>query len=186
MRTLVHVVAVVGLVLGSRGTAGEDVVCRISEAAVQKFADVVFPMDISGTKKIAGAALAGGVPWQAKVSKARITVGKDARTFVAHVRAQAAGVTWEGDVQGKLKIDFDAKTNMLTVRVRDAIVPIDAGIMKVELDVSDDLPAFGFSVAMPQASMPDRKKVFRVETSPTIGFEDGAVLVKSDVTFASR
>ena len=185
MRAWIQLVAVVGTVVGGRGIAAEDVVCRISEAAVQKFADVVFPMEVSGTKKIAGAALAGGVPWKATVSKARISVGRDARTFVAHVRAQAAGVTWEGDVQGKLQIDYTAKTNMLTVRVRDAIVPIDAGIIKVDLDVSDDLPVFGFHVAMPEASIPERKKKFRVESAPTIEFEDGAVLVKSDVRFSS-
>jgi len=183
MRTWVNGLTVAALVTGNISCFAEDVVCRISEAAVQKFADVVFPMEISGTKKLAGAALAGGVPWTAKVTQPKISVGKGQRTFVAHVRAQAAGVTWEGDVQGKLLIDYDAKKNLLTVRVRDAIVPIDAGIVKVDLDVSDDLPVFAFSVAMPEASMPDRKKVIRAQTAPIIEFEDGAVLVKSDVRF---
>ena len=178
-----------GLVAMSEARA-EDVECRISQQAVQRFAGVVFPMEIAGTKKIAGqalgASLMGDVKWTAVVSNPVITVSKDVQRFKAAVTARAAGITWSGDVEGSLDIRYDKKRSALVVQVRNAVAPINAGIVKFDLDISEDVPEFVFSVAMPEVTIPERRQVVRVKAEPVIDFEDGALVMRTDGGFVPR
>jgi hypothetical protein len=167
-----------------------DVVCRLSEKAVQQFADVVFPMQVSGSKKISALPLGGGfgglggeVRWTADVSKPVIKITAAERTFTATVKANASGITWTGEVKGTLDIDYDAKDKVLVVRVRDAIVPLSVGPVSVPIDVSQEVPTFRFSVALPEITIPERRRIVRVDADPEIRYEDGAVVVSSDVKF---
>lgn len=169
--------------------AADDFSCRVSQKVVEKFVVVAFPMEVSGTKKIGGqgfgASLAGEIKWNAVVTDPEITIGEKRRTFRAKARVTVPGmnINWNGVVEGRLDIDYDVKGSALVVRVRDAIVPVDAGFVKVEIDVSDDIPEFRFTVAMPEVSLPGSQKVVRVDASPRIGFEDGGVVVSSDLDF---
>jgi hypothetical protein len=182
---------VVGFLLcvASTGLAA-DVVCRLSEKAVQQFADLVFPMPVSGTKKMSALPLGGGfgglggeVRWTADVSKPVIRITAAERTFTATVKANAGGITWSGEVKGVLDIDYDAKDKVLVVRVRNAIVPLSIGPVGVPIDVSQEVPTFRFSVALPEITIPEKRSVVRVAADPDIRFEDGAVVVSSDVKF---
>jgi len=167
-----------------------EVVCRVSENAVQRFADIVFPMQVSGTKKVASLPLGGGlgglggeIRWTAEVTKPVIRITAAERTFVASVKANAGGVTWAGEVRGKLDINYDPKAKVLVIRVRDAIAPLSIGPLSVPVDVSEEVPTFRFSVALPEIMIPEKRSVVRVEANPEIRFEDGAVVVSSDVLF---
>jgi|LakMenE01Jun11ns_1017448.scaffolds.fasta_scaffold9593792_1 hypothetical protein len=166
----------------------EDFSCRISQKAVEKFVVVAFPMEVSGAKKLGGQAfgnLAGEIKWNATVTDPEITIGEKRRSFRAKADVTVPGmnINWKGIVEGRLDIDYDAASNALVVRVRDAIVPVDAGFVKVEIDVSDDIPEFRFKVAMPEVSLPNRQNVIRVDADPRIGFDDGGIVVSSDLEF---
>jgi hypothetical protein len=171
-------------------TRAREVECRISQQAVQRFAEVVFPMEIAGTKKLSGqalgASLMGDVKWTAVVSKPVITLNKSKRRFKAAVTARAAGVTWSGDVEGSLDIRFDAKQSSLVVGVSDTVVPINAGFVTFDLDISEDVPEFVFSVAMPEVTIPEKRQVVRVKAEPAIAFEDGAVVLRTDLGFSVK
>ena len=173
----------------SRADAADDFSCRISQQAVEKFVVVDFPMEVTGTKKLGGQAfganLAGEVKWSAVVTDPEITIGQKRRSFRAKAKVLVPGmnIQWSGMVEGRLDIDYDAKGDALVVRVREAIVPVDAGFFKVDIDVSDDIPEFRFKLAMPEVSLPDRQKIVRVNAAPTIEFVDGGVVVSSDLEF---
>lgn len=167
-----------------------EVVCRVSEKAVQRFADLVFPMQVSGTKKVASLPLGGGlgglggeIGWTAEVTKPVIRITAAERTFVASIKAKAGGVTWAGEVKGKLDINYDPKAQVLIIRVRDAVAPLSIGPLSVPVDVSEEVPTFRFSVALPEIMIPEKRSVVQVEANPEIRFEDGAVVVSSDVLF---
>jgi hypothetical protein len=178
-----------GLLSATSATRAADVFCRISEKAVQQFADLVFPMQVSGAKKIGSlplgglGGLGGEVRWTADVSKPVIRITAAERTFTATVKANAGGITWSGEVKGTLDIAYDSKGKALVVRVRDAIVPLSVGPVSVPIDVSQEVPTFRFSVALPEITIPEKRRVVRVEADPDIRFEDGAVVVSSDVKF---
>jgi hypothetical protein len=169
--------------------AADDFSCRISQRVVEKFVAVAFPMDVSGTKKLGGqgfgASLAGDIRWNAVVTDPEIAIGESRRSFRAKAKVTVPGmnINWSGVVEGRLDIDYDVKSSALVVRVRDAIVPVDAGFVKVEIDVSDDIPEFRFTVAMPEVSVPGSQKVIRVDAVPRIGFDNGGVVVSSDLDF---
>lgn len=173
--------------LASPAASAGDVDCRISQRAVQKFADFVFPMTIKGTKSLGGAGLgasiAGSIAWKATISKPRLTITRDARLFESHAVVEAAGINWTGTVKGKLAIEYIAKTRQLVVKVQDAIVPLNLGLVKVDVDVSQDVPPFIFNVALPEVMVPDSRTPVRINAAPAITFEDGAVVLSSDVDF---
>ncbi|MFZ4636124.1 MAG: hypothetical protein ACOYMC_01845, partial [Pirellulales bacterium] len=123
--------------------------------------------------------------WNAVVTDPEITIGQKRRSFRAKAKVAVPGmnIRWSGMVEGRLDIDYDAKGDALVVRVREAIVPVDAGFFKVDIDVSDDIPEFRFKLAMPEVSLPDRQKIVRVNAAPTIEFVDGGVVVSSDLEF---
>lgn len=187
------VVAVSAMQFCIRDLQAADVVCRLSEKAVQQFADLVFPMQVSGTKKISSLPLGGAlgglggeVRWTADVSKPSIKITPGERTFRATVKANAGGITWTGEVKGTLDIDYDARAKVLVVRVRDAIVPLSVGPVSVPIDVSQEVPTFRFSVALPEITIPEKRQVILVDANPDIRYEDGAVVISSDVRFHAK
>lgn len=170
--------------------ADEDVACRVSEKAIQKFAACVFPMEFRGTKEVQvgvlGAAVTNRVPWEARVSKPVIRITQRSQTFTASVEATAAGVPWKGDVNGTLDITYSNERKAIVVAVRDAIVPIRVGPLALDVDVSEEIPELPFAIPMPELAFPFKDKQVRVRTNPRLRFIDDAVIVVTDTTFAAE
>lgn len=169
------------------GIAQEDVACRVTGRAIQKFAACVFPLDFRGTKEVQvevlGAAITKEVPWEARVSNPVITIRPNSQTFTADVQAIAGGVPWAGKVTGNLDISYSAKQKAIVVAVKDAIAPIRVGPVALDLDVSREIPELPFVVPMPELSFQFKDERIRVTTDPTLRFVDGAVIVVTDTTF---
>jgi len=191
MRYTAIAIAWLGLVWSACATSqAQSITCRIEQDVVQQFTDKVFPMELEGKKKLSvgvlGTSATTEVPWKANVTRPRITITKDSQTFTAHVVAEAVGAKWEGDVNGKLKIDYDAKKNCVVVQVTDAVVPVSVGPLTMEIDVSKEVPDLPFQVMVPDLTIPFRGKKIRVQTTPHLECEDGAVVVTSDVVFTIK
>ena len=65
-------------------------------------------------------------------------------------------------------------------------MPVTIGPITVEIDVAKEVPDLPFQVMVPQLTIPFRNKKIRVQTNPQIEFEDGAIVVKTDVAFAVK
>lgn len=172
------------------GAHAENITCRIEQDAVQLFSDAVFPLVLTGNKRVTveilGAAVWQEVPWKATVSKPVITINQESQTFSADVKVESVAAFWEGKVAGRLVISYDQKKSAVVIHVADAIVPVTVGPIALEIDVSKEVPDLPFQVMMPQLTIPFRNKKIRVQTKPQIEFEDGAIVVKTDVVFAVR
>ena len=191
MRTIAAIFVTLSLgCCACAGSHAENITCRIEEETVQRFSDAVFPMVLTGKKrvtvKILGAAVSQDFPWEATVSKPVITINQESQTFSADVRVDSVSAFWEGKVAGRLVISYDPKKNVVIIQVADAIVPVTIGAITVEIDVSKEIPDLSFQVMSPQLTIPFRGKTIRVQTKPHIEFEDGAIVVKTDVAFAVK
>lgn len=191
MRHAKLVSAWVGLVcLTCTAGQAQGITCRIEQQVVQQFSDTVFPMVMTGKKRLSvdvlGASVTQDVPWKATISDPIITITKDTQTFSADVNVEAVATTWQGKVNGQLAIDYDAKRNAVVVQVIDAIVPVKVGPISMEIDVSKEVPDLPFQVMVPDLTIPFRGKKIRVQTTPDIKCEDGAVVVTSDVAFTKK
>ena len=172
------------------GVQAENITCRIEQETVQRFSDAVFPMVLTGKKRVTvgilGAAVSQDVPWKATVAKPVITINQESQTFSADVRVDSVAAFWEGKVAGRLVIFYDPKKNAVIIQVVDAIVPVTIGPITVEIDVAKEVPDLPFQVMVPQLTIPFRNKKIRVQTNPQIEFENGAIVVKTDVAFAVK
>ncbi len=182
--------------VAASGAAADDtppsgITVRIEKPVVEAFCDAVFPMTLTGTKKVGvtilGQSLAQDVPWKATVRSPTISIDEDAQTFVAQVDATTTGtgpqITWEGEVTGKLTADYVEKTQTVTVRVTDAVAPVTLGPLRLDLDVSEDVPELSFQLPVPTIQLPDQKKGVRVSMNATIDFVKDAILVSGRPVF---
>ena len=171
--------------------ADENITCRIEQKVVQQFSDTVFPMVMTGKKRVAvkvlGAAVSQDIPWKATISNPIITINADSQTFVADVKVDSLSASWKGEVNGHLIISYDEKRNAVIIHVADAIVPVTVGPLTLEIDVSEEVPELPFQIMVPEMSIPFRDKIIRVKTTkPRIEFEDSAIVVKTDVEFTTE
>ena len=184
------VIAAMAVVVGaeaSRGVLAQDVTCRINETVVQEFAEIVFPLKLSGTRpvevQVLGARVFKDIAWTAKVSNPRMSLGQKERRFDADVDATADGVPWKGKVTGSLAIDYDEKRRAVVVQVEKAIAPVSIGPLRFDLDVSDEVPEMPLHVDLPEFTTSFNGKKVTARTIPSIEFEDQAIIVNGDVEF---
>lgn len=164
---------------------------RIEKPVVEAFCDAVFPMTLAGTKKVGvtilGNTIAQDVPWKATVRSPEISIDADAQTFVAQVEAATTGgppITWEGEVTGRLTVEYVEKTQTVLVRVKDAVAPVALGPIRLDLDVSQDVPELTFQMPVPTIQLPDQKKKgVRVSMKADIEFVEDAIVVAVDPAF---
>jgi hypothetical protein len=169
------------------GVAEEDVACRVTGRAIQKFTACVFPMDFSGTKEIQievlGASVRKNVPWEARVSNPVITIKPNSQTFSADVKATANGLPWSGQVNGNLDITYSLERKAIVVAVRDAVAPVRVGPVSIDIDVSKEIPELPFVLPMPELTFPVKGQRIRVTTNPRLRFIDSAVVVVTSTVF---
>ena len=171
--------------------ADENITCRIEQKVVQQFSDTVFPMVMTGKKRAAvqvlGASVSQDIPWKATISNPIITINADSQIFAADVKVNSLSTSWKGEVNGGLIISYNEKRNAVVIHVTDAIVPVTVGPLTFEIDVSKEVPDLPFQIMVPEMSIPFRDKKIRVKTTkPRIEFEDSAIVVKTDVEFATE
>ena len=98
---------------------------------MQRFSDAVFPMVLTGKKrvtvKILGAAVSQDFPWEATVSKPVITINQESQTFSADVRVDSVSAFWEGKVAGRLVISYNPKKMPLLFRSQTRLCPLRSG-----------------------------------------------------------
>ena len=113
------------------GVQAENITCRIEQETVQRFSDAVFPMVLTGKKRVTvgilGAAVSQDVPWKATVAKPVITINQESQTFSADVRVDSVAAFWEGKVAGRLVIFYDPKKMRLLFRLRMRSCPLRSG-----------------------------------------------------------
>ena len=181
------VIAAMAFVVGARVAFAHDVTCRINETVVQEFAEIVFPLKLSGTRtvkvQVLGAEIAKDVAWTAKVSNPRMSVGSKERRFDADVDATADGVPWKGKVTGSLAIDYDEKRRAVVVQVEKAIAPVTIGPLQFDLDVSEEVPEMPLRVDLPDFTTTFNGKNVTARTVPSIEFDEEAIVVNGDVEF---
>lgn len=166
--------------------ADDDIVCRISEHAVQSIVDAAFPMDFSGIKKIEATVLGVKVvteaPWKVTVESPKIALRGGEQTFRARVRGQAANVPTAGDVKGKLAISYDQLNKNVVVKVVEAYYPVSVGpLPPFTLDVTDDIPLFLIPLALPDIELVIRDRKVSLQTEPSLECVDGAIVVRSEL-----
>ena len=184
-------IAWLGLVFSACAAGqAQGINCRIEQDVVQQFTDVVFPMALTGKKRLSvvvlGASVTQEVPWKATVTDPVITITKDSQAFTADVEVEAVATKWRGKVNGQLAIEYDEKQNAVVVKVTDAVVPVSVGPLTMEIDVSKEVPDLPFQVVVPDMKIPFKDKKIQMRTTPTIECEDGAVVVKTDVVFTKK
>jgi hypothetical protein len=171
-----------GITRAAAAEADEDIVCRISQRAVQKIVDAAFPMDFKGTKEIkAPFGVKVDASYKVKVDDAKIDLREDEQAFTARVAGQAKGFPTAGKVNGKLVISYDQDRKSVIVRVVEAFYPVAAGPLNFTLDVTEDIPEFIIPLALPDIDLDIRGGRVKLSTEPMLTCTDGAIVVTSEL-----
>ena len=165
---------------GIKAHAGQ-VKVMISEDAVEKVAAAAFPVTITGSKSVGVIFLKQDVKYSATVKSPQITLKNGEGIFTSF-----ADVVLEGNVkltrvpvQGKLKISYNNAAGTIIVDIESAVMELDAigGSLRIQVDVSKDIPMFPLSVSVPQLSVPVGEKDIVVKPLPKLSLEDEHILV---------
>lgn len=172
----------IGIARAAAAESDEDIVCRISENAVQKIVNAAFPMTFEGTKEIKAAfGVKVDAPYKVKVDAPKIDLREDEQAFEARVAGQAKGFPTTGKVKGKLVISYDQDRKSVIVRVVEAFYPVAAGPLNFTLDVTEDIPEFIIPLALPDIDLDIRGGRVKLSTEPTLTCTDGAIVVTSEM-----
>lgn len=172
----------IGITRAAAAEADEDIVCRISERAVQKIVDAAFPMDFKGTKEIKAVfGVKVDASYKVKVDDAKIDLREDEQAFTARVAGQAKGFPTAGKVNGRLVISYDQDKKAVIVRVVEAFYPVAAGPLNFTLDVTEDIPEFIIPLALPDIDLDIRGGRVKLSTEPMLTCTDGAIVVTSEL-----
>jgi hypothetical protein len=170
-----------------------ELVVRVSDAVIKAFCEEICPLTMSGTKrggiKVLGQEVNQEIPWTVTVEDPRITITPKRQTFVAKAFAKssaAPGVSWSDDISGDLDVSYDADRKAVIVRAADVIAKVAVGPLKLDVDVSDDIPEFVFPLNIPDIDMPNQRKSIAVAIDPEISFAEDAIVVTGVPTFRSR
>lgn len=167
-----------------------DLVLRVSEAALQRFAQAAQPFTLQGRESVKVSAPVIGtvsmeVPWTGVVTNPRITVRANQQLFASDVTVKAGPLQYHDTITGRLEASWDDRARAIVVRVKEAKlnVRLGQGAPTAAVDVSDRVPAFVLPVQFADPSVEVEQKSIRVRTQPKMSFEDGALVVTSDLLF---
>lgn len=176
---------------GARQTA--DITVRISEGAVQRFAEAAFPIHLRGKETVkVSAPLVGTVgmqvPWTAVARDPQIRIRKGEGTFTAKVTVTSSGMKCKDTISGKLKAEWSPRRKAIVVKVTEARLNLRLRrggqvLSAGAVDVSDRVPTFVLPVQFSDPVVRVGKKRIRMRTRPRVALEEGAVVVESDLTF---
>jgi hypothetical protein len=166
------------------------VVVRVPGAVIDGFCEAVFPLKLTGRKRVSvtmlGREVAQEIPWTATVTAPRVTITRAKQTFVAKVVATSSAVpavTWADEVTGDLSVSYDGMRESIVIRVENVISPVAIGPLRMDLDLSSDIPEMVLLFRVPDIRVPNQRKTVAVQIEPTISFEDDTVIVSGHPKF---
>jgi len=166
------------------------VMVRVSSQVIDAFCEALCPIKLSGKKAVGisvlGKSVTQQVPWTATVETPRVSITKKSQKFVANVTATSSalsGISWSEEVSGDLVVSYDVKRQAIVIRTENVIAPITLGPLKMEIDVSADIPELVLSFPVPDIQAVSQSKTISVDIDPEISFENDLVIVTGTPSF---
>ena len=175
--------------------AESEMTIILSAESLERCAQVIMPLKLQGTQT-AGVSLPvvgtlrADIRWVAVVKNPKITITKEAATFVADVDVQSGPLQYADKVDGVLEASFDKRRNQIVIVVKKAFVNLKMqqgpATTSVKLDVSSQMPPLQFPVGLPNPVLKVGKETVRIEMDPQLSLDTGALVVKSKLEFIAR